>query len=213
MRLEDRVDPDDAQYARTEDRHDHRHPASAESAHHAAARLHDAADEIRHAHIRYAHHAAGKYGGVGRVVLRNINAEQRTAEEIQQRTHRHADEQHGQNAVAVDGFDALRLARTEILAGKGHGGVINGVAGRINERVEIACRRVRRDHVRAKGVDRGLDHDIGNVENDGLKTCRQADLDHAQGLVRVKAEFFEFQLRAALQPHQADEHERQRKIL
>ena len=213
MRLEDRVDPDDAQYARTEDRHDHRHPASAESAHHAAARLHDAADEIRHAHIRYAHHAAGDDGGIGRIVLRNINAEKRLSEEVQQRTHRHADEQNRQDAVAVDGLDTFRLARAEILAGKGHGGVINGVAGRINERVEIACRRVRRDHVRAKGVDRGLDHDIGNVENDGLQTCRQADLDHAQGLVRVKAEFFEFQLRAALQPHQADEHERQREIL
>ena len=103
--------------------------------------------------------------------------------------HRHADEQDCQDAVAVDGLDALRLARAEILAGKGHGGVINGVAGRINERVEIACRRVRRDHVRAEGVDRGLDHDIGNIEDHGLKTRRQSDLDHAQGLVRVKAEF------------------------
>ena len=89
----------------------------------------------------------------------------------------------------------------------------HGVHGRVGKGGDVGGGGVRGDHVRAEGVDAALHHDVRDVENDGLKPRRKADLDHAERLVRMQADLPELELRRALLTHKADEDEHDGDIL
>ena len=207
------VDPDDAEDAGAENGDDHGQPRFSKSAHHAAADLHDAAQEIRRCNIVCADEAHGDHGIVSRIARGDVDAEQLRAKDGAEDAERNADQKNGRLTGPENFHHPVIAPCAEILAGEGDGGMEHGVHGRVGKGGDVGGGGVRGDHVRAEGVDAALHHDVGDVENDGLKPRRKADLDHAERLVRMQADLPELELRRALLPYKADEDEHDGDIL
>jgi len=213
VRGKDGDDPDNAQPTGPDGRYKHRQPRFAETADHAAADVHHAAGEVNRADPADAHHAEGDHVPVGGVGARNVDAQKLRAEEQADRAHRQADGERGHDAAPVDLPDALVFAGAEILARKGDGGLGDGVHAVVNEGIKARGRGVARDGARAEGVDRALDDDVRDVEDNARKSGGKADRNDLPGLIFIEAQLAQTQTAEPLSPEQEQQYKREGNVL
>ena len=130
-------DPDDAEHARADHGHEHRHDRIAEAAHHARADIHHAAQEIRHADHAEALNAVGD----DLRVLR-IDVQQRIAQTVCALSEHNADEDDEDHAAHEDAVYAAVLLRAEVLAREAERGLVKRVHRDIHEALHVRRRRV-----------------------------------------------------------------------
>ena len=95
-------------------------------------------------------------------------------------------------SVLLPGLDLSLIhifSCAEVLSYKGGNGdskgVDNGPVNHVNFAVSGPCCH----YIGTQGVDAGLDDNVGSRIHDGLKSCRQADLDDSQKHIRMDPDF------------------------
>ena len=105
------------------------------------------------------------------------------------------------------GFSAV------VLAGEGHVGLTEGVAGHVDKALDIAGGGVAGDHRLAEAVDGDLNDDVGQREGHALNAGGNADLQNLSQPGQSDAQLTQLKADIALLVHQAAHHQEARQAL
>ncbi len=147
-------------------------------------------------------HAAFQHGGVGAE-----QPNQRRSEDIEQQT----DGDGGAGGHGHGDPDALAhpliLLSAEVLPHKGGDGHSKSAQHHPEKAVHLALSRPGRHRVSAKGIDAGLNQDVGNRIHIRLNAGGQADFDNIFQNVGGEAQLFQPQLIEGIPPAQGQQHQ------
>ena len=168
-------------------------------------RVHYAAEEIGHRDEEKPLPGKARHLGV-----RRVEGQKLRGEKIDQSPKDQADQRHCAKAVQKNPVDPAVLSRADILTGEGEICLIDRVHGDVDKALDILTRGRARHCDRAEGIDRALDHDIGQAEDRALQSRRKSHPDDGAELVRIDAEPLQIEMQLSLVPHQ-DEKEAERR--
>ena len=196
-------DPDDAEHARADHGHEHRHDRIAKAAHHARADIHHAAQEICHADHAEALNAVGD----DLRVLR-IDVQQRIAQTVCALSEHDADEDDEDHAAHEDAVYAAVLLRAEVLACEAERGLVERVHRDVHEALHVRRRRVASDRNCTEAVDGRLNEHVRDVEDNALHTGGQSDLHDLRKAFRVEPQAAYIQMTHAVRAGQTQHGQR-----
>ena len=209
---ENGIEPYDTKTADTADGNAHRNERATKTAKLSDRNVHDTAKEIERAENEESAIAvADRFGISG-----NINGEQRLAEKDADRAKRNTDDGNACDTKSEDLSHALILSCGVVLTCKVERGLIKRTHRHQNEGFDAGGSRAavgkgscasRERNV--KGVDGGLNENIGNAEYTALNTCGKTDLDHIGKASACDAELAEAESAHTLLSAQA-EHDEER---
>lgn len=196
--LEDGGNPHQPQKARSHQGNDHGHNGVSDAPQAAHHDVHHAAQSV----CARNNPQPGK-AGFNHCRTVAVNMKEGRAEQVGQIAEDHAYKNgkalgHHQNPV-----DAFILSGTVILAGKGNGGLVEGVHGKIHEAFDVVCGRVSCHDNLAERIDGGLDHHIGKGEQNSLESSGKTHLYDLEETGLVYMQPFQVQVDASGFPHEA----------
>ena len=154
--LEDRGDPQDPKSACAEHRHDHGRDGHTHTALAADKDLHPTAEEVRQCNDQQSLDAVFDRFRL----IRDIDAEQRSAEDTGQRTENDPDHGDDPHTVEANLADLVELSGADVLTREGQSRLIEGVLRHVYEALDLSRSGAARHDHGIEGVDRGLDHDV-----------------------------------------------------
>ena len=187
---------------------DYRVPQATEHTHQ---RIHNTADKIEPGDISHTDYRLSDY-----IVLPCLHIEsgQRIAEIIGQIPQHKSRDRHEGQAQLCHPVHPVALARAVILSHKGDGRLIKRVHGGINKAFNIGPRRRPGHQYRiVKGVQRGLDHHVGQGKDHALKARGQANLKDSHDHKPLQLQLFQVQMQRPLLFHQAAQHQNRGYVL
>ena len=204
----DRIDPDHAEHARTENHNRDRHRALAEPARSGKRVVHERRERIAPAHDMKLFHARGNDLGV-----RRENAQEAAAEEHERQPQHcaHAERIHQTHAVSL--LDALFVVRAIVLADESRACRIGRRHDLINQGIGICRSGVSFDDRGAERVDGRLDEQVCHRKNRVLQPGGNADGKNALRLFPAEDKVLELQPVVLLRAQQNAQHQHRRGVL
>ena len=201
--MENGGDPYHAEGTGAQQRNDHGGDGIADAADRTDDHIHQAAQDVGQEHDGDTHHT----GGYHRVAV-GVDVQQLRTEEIAQQAAHHCHGGRAGGGAQSNGLQPLQIARAVVLAGKGHIRLTKGVAGHIDEALDIAGGGVAGNDRLAEAVDGRLNDDIGQGEGHALNTGGNADLQNLPQPGQGNAQLPQLKADVALLMHQAAHHQK-----
>ena len=195
-------DPQQPQAAGAHQGHQHGHDGVADAAQAAHHHVHHAAEGIGGADDAHPHQSGLNDRGTGGVDGQQYPTCQRGGVAQHQPHHQHA-------ALGADHdlADAVVVTGAVVLAGEGNGGLIHGVHRHVYELLNVGRSGVAGHDDLTEGIDGGLDHHVGQGEENPLESGGQADAEDLPHGLGVEPHLLEIQVQRAGILHHAAEHQ------
>ena len=205
---EDGVYPDHPEHTGTHDDDDSGNHGLAQTAGSGDGAVHKGGNAVGQRHDTHTLHTGINDGALGGEKGEELPPEQEQAA-AQRQTHAKGIGQRDEVAF----LDTVGLACTVVLAHKAGTGHVEGSHAVVDERISVCGGAVALDHEGIKGVDTGLDEQVGDGENGVLESGRQAQRQNAFGHGGIELCFLEMKGVAVLHPGQGVEDEPGRNTL
>ena len=200
--LENGGDPQQPQAAGAHQGHQHGHDGVADAAQAAHHHVHHAAEGIGGADDAHPHQSGLNDRGTGGVDGQQYPTCQRGGVAQHQPHHQYA-------ALGADHdlADAVVVTGAVVLAGEGNGGLVHGVHRHVYELLNVGRSGVAGHDDLTEGIDGGLDHHVGQGEENPLESGGQADAEDLPHGLGVEPHLLEIQVQRAGILHHAAEHQ------